>query len=211
MSGGNSLNRIWLALFFLSFLAWHFVHFHAAHESLSYFALCYFTSTPNTTSLYLSLSLFHHAGHEHSLWAPVSLSFRKWGVWHNRETKLMCMRQFFFMSLLPLFQLMKLHLFFSCPCSIKRFITVNLNSYKALNYVRQEPIIRSWWEHDKISLIQKHLNLKIYLEILVSKPFHNLKPALLNDIIITNVVSFVRKLSILHCPNSPGIGNFEIP
>ena len=31
----------------------------------------------------------------------------------------------FFMSLLPLFQLMNLYVMFSCPGNIKRFITVN--------------------------------------------------------------------------------------
>ena len=40
------------------------------------------------------------------------------------------------MSLLPLFQLMNLYVMFSCPCNIKRFITINLNSYTAFNYVR---------------------------------------------------------------------------
>ena len=53
--------------------------------------------------------------------------------------------------------------------------------------------------------MQKQLNFKIYLEILVSKPFHNLLPALLKDIIITNAVSFLRKLPILHCPTSSGM------
>ena len=168
------------------------------------------TSTPSTTSLSLPLSLSPCRPWT-CLVSPSLPLFQKMRrvVWSWDKTNVH--EEIFFMSLLPLFQLMKLHLFFSCPCNIKRFITVNLNSYKALNYVRQEPIIRSWWEHDKIIFMQKHLNLKIYLEILVSKPFHNLMPALLNDIIITNVVSFVRKLSILHCPNSPRIGNFEIP
>ena len=42
----------------------------------------------------------------------------------------------FFMSLLPLFQLMNLYAMFSCPCNIKRFITINFISYTTLNYVR---------------------------------------------------------------------------
>lgn len=45
------------------------------------------------------------------------------------------------MSLLPLFQLMNLYVMFSCPCNIKRFITINLNSYTAFNYVRAWPKI----------------------------------------------------------------------
>ena len=44
----------------------------------------------------LSLCIFfHHAGHEHSVWARVALSFGKWGVWYKRETILMSMKQFF--------------------------------------------------------------------------------------------------------------------
>ena len=46
----------------------------------------------------LSLFSLHHAGHEHSVWDPDSLSFRKWGVLYNRETKLMSMKQFFHVS-----------------------------------------------------------------------------------------------------------------
>ena len=75
---------------------------------------------------------FYHAGHEHSVLDPVSLSFRKWGVWYDRETKLMSI----FMSLSPLFHLLNLYVMFPCPCNIKRFITINLNSCTALNYVR---------------------------------------------------------------------------
>ena len=42
----------------------------------------------------------------------------------------------FFMFLSPLSQLMNLYVMFSCPCNIKSFITTNLNSYIAVNYVR---------------------------------------------------------------------------
>ena len=69
--------------------------------------------------------------------SPVSLSFRKWGmsvIWwwdktHDHEAN-------FFISLLHLFQLMNLCVMFSRSCNIKRFITINLNRYTALNYVR---------------------------------------------------------------------------
>ena len=52
--------------------------------------------------------------------------------WHNPYEH----EAIFLMSLLPLFQLMNLHVIFSCPCNIKRFITINLSSYTALNYMR---------------------------------------------------------------------------
>ena len=129
----NSLNRNWFSLFYCPFLAWHFVHFHARHDN----PCPILSSMPSMTFFFLSLCVFfHHAGHEHSVWAPVSLSFGKWGVWHKRETILMSIKQFFFRSLLPLFQLTNLYLMFSCPCNIKRVITINLNSYTPFNYVR---------------------------------------------------------------------------
>ena len=84
-------------------------------------------------SLYLSL---HHAWHEHSMWDPNLPLFQKmrrviwsWDKTHEHEAI------FFISFLLPLFQLMKLYVVFSCPCNIKRCMTINLNSYIALNYV----------------------------------------------------------------------------
>ena len=86
-------------------------------------------------SLSPSLSSFTMLGKNIPCETQISLSFRKWGVWYDRETKLMSMKQFF-MFLSPLSQLMNLYVMFSCPCNIKSFITTNLNSYIAVNYVR---------------------------------------------------------------------------
>ena len=92
--------------------------------------------------------------------SPSLSLFQKMSVWYNRETILMSMKQFFLMSLLPLFQLMNLYAMFSCPCNIKRFITINFISYTTLNYVR------AW--RNIFHAVTK--NFKIYLENLVSKP-----------------------------------------
>ena len=50
-------------------------------------------------SLSLSLSFFTMPGMNIPCETQISLSFRKWGVWYDGETKLMSMKQFFHVSL----------------------------------------------------------------------------------------------------------------
>ena len=57
-ASGDSLNRNWFALFFRSFLGWHFVHSHARHDS----PYGWLTSMPSMTFVSLSLLLFTMPG-----------------------------------------------------------------------------------------------------------------------------------------------------